>query len=591
MPEKPTPEYILDLAKRHEDLWAEAHAHWQVIDSYYNRTFALWPEGALNDLRTPYHPSTPTNIIDHAVDIQLAFDPKPHRPPASKAETSQEYADLIERWITAAFNHVALLEPVLTWKQIGKHLITYGYTVVEGPVLDLSDVPEEPKRQRGETATKWEGRQTRYEIEARRHFPLRVRAPHPARVLLDPTKKMPREAIKRVRQFAGKLAEMTKKKRRNRQIELVYEAGDNYFEPVDTTEYWTRDYHAVFASGDLLWIDVNTWGYVPFAHAFAGWGLEPTNEDEINPRNLAVGILDPILDSIKVQAQAATGRHNALMEAAYAQRATTRDPSEVTQQLNTSDILQLKPGELWWMDVPNLPAWMFQSEQGLDQDIERGSFARALTGIREPGVSTVGQQAILSTAANRKFAAPLRQLELLATVVARNMLRLVDVLGKSMELDGVTLTPKEIQHDYAVDMKLQVIDPVLSLQERQLGLQELAAGVLSIESYWSRANLEDASGERKRMLKDLVRSEPRVQALGADEVLREMGIFYELERWEAMQAEAERRKNSLLGPDGQPLSRTMGSDMGIGAGGDRLRQPLNGATVKPGQAMMPPGGI
>ena len=590
MPEKPTPEYILDLAKRLEDLWAEAHEHWAVIDSYYNRTFALWPEGALRETRTPYHPSTPTNIIDHAVDIQLAFDPKPHRPPASKAETGQEYADLIERWITAAFNHVALLEPLSTWKQIGKHLILYGYTVVEGPVLDLSDVPEEPKRRRGESATEWEGRQERYKIEARRHFPLRVRAPHPARVLLDPTVKMPREAIKRVSQFAGKLAEMTKRKSRNRQIERVYEAGENYFEPIETTEYWRVDYHAVFASGDLLWIDDNTWGYVPFAHAFAGWGLEPTNEDEINPRNLAVGILDPILESIKVQAQAAAGRHNALMEAAYNQRATTRDPSEIAQQLNTSDILQLKPGELWWLDVPNLPAWIFQSEQWLDQDIERGSFARALTGMREPGVSTVGQQAILSTAANRKFAAPLRQLELLATVVARNMLRLVDVVGKSIELDGVTLTPKEIQHDYAVDMKLQVIDPVLSLQERQLGLQELQAGVLSIESYWARANLEDASGERRRMLKDLVRKDPSVQALMGEAVLQEMGIFELLERLKAERAEAQ-RQSGLLGPDGQPLSRTLGSDMGIGAAGDRLRQPLNGATVKPGQAGLLPGGI
>ena len=590
MPEKPTPEYILDLAKRLEDLWAEAHAHWAIIDSYYNRTFALWPEGALNDSRTPYHPSTPTNIIDHAVDIQLAFDPKPHRPPASKGETSKEYADLIERWLSAAFNHVALLEPMLTWKQVGKHLITYGYTVVEGPMLDLSGGPEEPKRRRGEPTTEWEGRKQRYEIEARRYFPIRVRATHPARVLLDPTEKMPREAIKRVSQFAGKLHEATTRKRRNRQIERVFEAGDNYFEPVETTDYWTSGYHAVFASGDLLWIDVNTWGYPPFAHAFAGWGMEPTNEDETNPRNLAVGILDPILESIKVQAQAATGRHNALMEAAYNQRATTRDPSEIAQQLNTSDILQLKPGELWWLDVPNLPAWMFQSEQGLDQDIERGSFARALTGIREPGVSTVGQQAILSTAANRKFAAPLRQLELLATVVARNMLRLVDVLGQSIELDGVTLSPREIQHDYAVDMKLQVVDPVLSLQERQLGLQELAAGVLSTESYWSRANLEDASGERKRMLEDLVRRDPRVQSLMADAVLKEMGIFQFLEQLEAQQAQ-QQQNGTLLGPDGQPLSRTLGSDRGIGSAVDRLRQPLNGATAKPGLAQMPLGGI
>ena len=67
------------------------------------------------------------------------------------------------------------------------------------------------------------------------------------------------------------------------------------------------------------------------------------------------------------------------------------------------------------MEMQQLPGWMFESEQWLDKDMELGTYSRTLAGIRDQGVSTVGQQAILSTSAMRKFVAPSKQLEHLAS--------------------------------------------------------------------------------------------------------------------------------------------------------------------------------
>ena len=45
MSDKPTCEIINQYRKYLGDLWSNAHAKWETIDTYYNRTFQLWPQG------------------------------------------------------------------------------------------------------------------------------------------------------------------------------------------------------------------------------------------------------------------------------------------------------------------------------------------------------------------------------------------------------------------------------------------------------------------------------------------------------------------------------------------------------------------
>ena len=128
------------------------------------------------------------------------------------------------------------------------------------------------------------------------------------------------------------------------------------------------------------------------------------------------------------------------------------------------------------------------------------------------------------------------------------------------------------------NLAVGILDPVMQLQQRQLGLQEVAAGLKSMETYWAAdAKLEDATGERKRLLMDWVRKNPMVHQAMALEVAREEGIEALVERAIGISqggAETPPDGGPILGPDGMPLDQTMG-------GGGELRQGLTPNTVSP----------
>jgi len=248
------------------------------------------------------------------------------------------------------------------------------------------------------------------------------------------------------------------------------------------------------------------------------------------------------------------------------------------------------------MEMPNLPAWMFQSEEWLDRDIEMGTFSRALQGVRETGVSTVGQQAILTTAAGRKFVSPSKQLQHLATQSASHILQWVDVLDLSLRIRGHAIDPSMIESDYSILVSFELVDPVMQLQHRELGLREVQQGLKSKETYWSAdAKLEDATGEQRRLLEDLIRSDPRVQEVMAKAVAREAGILNMLEQQEEEQAKQQAQAEAqmqggggmpgqegpMLGPDGMPIQQSMGAMAGMGGQGRPTRNPLTPGTASP----------
>ena len=482
--DKPTPALIQEHRKYLSDLWSNTHAKWETIDTYYNRTFKLWPDGM--DRPDWYIPMRPRALVDHAVDHQLAFEPLVHRAPAGIGEEHKRRADKLEPALKAIMDEAQLQEPNLTWKQIGKHLLLYGYAVVEDG-LDTTIMQsrrDEPKKARNESPEDFQGRMRLWEHRKKTMMPFRTRAVHPARVLLDPLKKEPRLAIKHTYRLSQDLAEMTSarvdQRGKGSGVEVnPWEVQDNPFEMILCDEWWSDCWHALATdAGDLLFVEKNTWGFVPYAHAFSGYGQEPTSISEIDPTHLAVGLLDHALESLKAQAQAVAGRHNALIEATFNPVVTTGSADELQEQLARSDIIEVaNRGEVGRMELQQLPGWMFQSEEWLDKDMELGTYSRSLAGVREQGVSTVGQQAILSTSAMRKFVAPSKQLEHLASRSAEHILQLIDVMDLDMYVRGFDVSPTEIERDYSVRISFELVDPVLQLQQREMGLREVRAAL------------------------------------------------------------------------------------------------------------------
>jgi hypothetical protein len=574
---------MIDAYRSHlKEVWANAHRKWEKYDDYYFRTYSIW-DGEESHSRPGWlKPARPTSLVDNAVDHQLASEPTPHRHPVRTSEESRINADRIEEGMKAILDEASLLEPALTWKQIGKSLVHLGYAIHEIGVDSniLQRRADEPTKDSDQTEEEFKATQRLHDHYRRTAMPFRTRAPHPARILLDPWEKRPRVAIRHARRFSQDLHELTvSRKRRGRPVDIWEVRNNRPFELILVDEYWTECWHAMMVSGyvtgtgreytslkKLLFVEKNTWGFVPYAHAYAGFGQEPTNSDRIDPANLAVGILDSVMGDIRAQAQAVSGRHNALMDATFNPIGTRMGADELRDQLDQGDIVEMQDrSDVWRMDIPQLPRWMFQTEEWLSRDIEEGTFSRALAGVREQGVSTVGQQAILSTAAGRKFVGVARQLEHLASVASSQILQLIDLLDMDLTVRGKVIRPSYIESDYSIQVSFDLVDPVLQLQQRQLGLQEVGAGLKSMETYWSSdAKLEDASGERKRLLMDWVRKNPMVHQAMALEVAREEGIEALVERAigvsQGGNGAAPGDGGPLLGPDGMPLDETMGTN-------------------------------
>ena len=606
--EEPTPSMIDQYRSHLKEVWTNAHRKWEKYDEYYFRTFSVW-DGAESHSRPGWlKPARATALVDNAVDHQLASEPTPHRNPASQAESARENADRVEAALKSILDEASLLEPALTWKQQGKNLVHLGYSIHELGLdsMVLQRRAEEPTRDPGTPDDEWRAAQRLHDHYRRTAMPFRTRSPQPARILLDPWEKRPRVAIRHARRFSQDLHELTLSRKARGRTADVWEVRNNRpFELILVDEYWTEFWHAMMVSGHvtgtgreyhtmkkLLFVEKNVWGFVPYAHAYAGFGQEPTSSDKIDPANLAVGILDPVMADIRAQAQAVSGRHNALMDATFNPIGTRMGADELRDQLDQGDIIEMQDrSDVWRMDIPQLPRWMFQTEEWLSRDIEEGTFSRALAGVREQGVSTVGQQAILSTAAGRKFVAVSRQLEHLASVASSQILQLIDLLDLNLTVKGHNIRPSHIESDYSVDISFDLVDPVLQLQQRQLGLQEVAAGLKSMETYWAAdARLEDASGERKRLLMDWVRKNPMIHQALAMEVAREEGIESLVERALQMaEGGGEGQPGAaggapILGPDGMPLDQTMGGGaQGGGPPGGGMRQGLTPNTINPSQ--------
>ncbi|MAH48193.1 hypothetical protein CMI37_20385 [Candidatus Pacearchaeota archaeon] len=590
--QRPTGKFIDDLFTSLSNTWKAAHRDWEIRDTYYHRTYSLWtPEK--EQTRGKYRPSTPTNVIDHAADTQLAFEPRVHREPVGDSQESKEAANRIELAMKAVLDSSSLMELMLPWKQMGRHLVHYGYTPADGPVLNLSDRPTKPKRKRGEDDDDFSLREDIFRAGQKNWNPVRIRSTHPARVLLDPLNKQPRYAVKNISIVAHELHEMSKQKASRGLLDARVFDLENIdpYSLVEIIEYWTRRWHAVkLKSGEILWTEPSPGGIVPFAHAYAGFGMEPTDLKKVDPKFMAAGLLGPIIDSIKNQAQSASAKHQLLIAAAYAPRGTPRDPSEMAQQLQ-QDLIQGEEGDLWTVKTKEITRWMFEVGREAATDIEQGTFSRALAGQREAGVNTVGQQAILSTAAQRKFAAAAVQLQHLASITAGNILRLVDLaIKRPIGAEGKELRPADIAHNYDIKVTFEVIDPLLELQRRQLGIQEVQTGLKDMETYWQEdARIEDVVGLRKRLMMDKIRNSPIVAAKFAQETAREMGLggIVDEEMALAIVTDGE----SLEGGPGAGVENPM-DERGNGAAptterqaNRRLRNPVSPDTASPGDLL------
>lgn len=549
---KPDAGYITRLESHLIGVWSETWADWTEIDTFINGTFNLWPTG---DKRPEYHPPTAAAKLDQAVAIQLPQKPKVHRFGKDKSQKEENKADVVERWVENLLESAALFEPHPTVAQAKRHLMAYGYTVVEGPALDAVALSqheaEEPDAREYDDERQHETALRRWRQAKQNWNPIRIRAPHPRTILLHPELKQPREALKAVSRFQGDVWNLLKRKIAEglsdvHQIEFDPQ-HDDYYQQIKIKEYWSEDWHAMLgASDELLYVEHNGWGFLPYGHAFSGWGLMRTEEDRINPVNMAVGLFTKqVREALKMQAQSRSGEHNAMQEAAWYQYGYSgKDmPPEQAARVRARGSLMTGKKEDWWVaEMPALAQWLFEASGKTDEDIENGTFSKGLGGFRRPGVTTVGQEAILDTRGDKQFDVPSGQLDHLFTIVAQNSCRLVEVVNEKITIRDTTIGPEDIQGNYAVEVTFQRKDDIMLAQAKTTGLQEQKQGLIDPETYLTDTGRENAN--------EILRKVSIYKMLGSEQV---QGTIIAAAAAEFQRRVAMQQGTGLLGPNGQPI--------------------------------------
>ena len=218
--------------------------------------------------------------------------------------------------------------------------------------------------------------------------------------------------------------------------------------------------------------------------------------------------------------------------------------------------------------------------------MEEGTFTRSIGGIRDVGVSTVGQQAILNTAGHRKFVPINTQMQGLGTKSFEHILQWIDILDLDLTIEGHNIKRSMIGGDYSGKVTFQVADPVLQLQERQQALREWQAGAMALETFWSISGREDAAGERQRLAQDQVYAHPTINEEMVKIEAERLGLLKLLEGQGRNgntpgpgAGAVESGQSTILGPDGRPLETTLQG--GTGQTGEQLRQPITGQVARP----------
>ena len=603
--ERPEAEQITRFYSKMSELWSKAHEEFRDNDDYYQRKFNVWNQNYQG--RPIFYDSTPTHLVDHAVSTLMSFSPRIHREPVGDTEDDKINATNLEHGLKAVMDNAALHEPNLPWKMLSQYMVAHGYGVIEAPILSgLSDRPTSPDRANFATDEEYEQESAIFKANRKNFNPVRIRIPHPSTVLMNPTEKIPTIAIKASKMTAQSLHDQSvlKKRTQRRKFAEIFDMDNlDPWDEIETWDYWSPYWHVKMVANPAptygspnsvaatpIYMERNTWGFVPFVHAFSGLSGMDFAEEGGDPYNFAQGILSPNKETIRKRTQEISAFHQMLLRSAFAPMGTSRDPMTLAQAIQNEGILEGDMQDFWVMNTPDIPGWMQSIRAGTDSTLEMGTYSPALAGQRQAGVTTVGQQAILNTAGMRIFSGVAMQREHLASIVGSRILQLVDnvsELASGIGANGKLLTKAQVNGVYGIQIQFPHSEPVMDMQQRQMAMSEFGAGLIDPMTYYETAGYENGTEIKKRLIEESVRKLPAVREKIETLVAQELGLVDEENSAAAMEQIQQQAQGGMMGgaapgagapPQAGPPQE--GPPQGGGAPAD-LNEPLTPDTFTP----------
>jgi len=598
--ERPEAEQITRFYSKMTELWSKAHEEFRDNDDYYQRKFNVWNQNYQG--RPIFYDSTPTHLVDHAVSTLMSFSPRVHREPVGDTEDDKINATNLEHGLKAVMDNAALHEPNLPWKMLSQYMVAHGYGVIEAPILSgLSDRPTSPDRANFATDEEYEQESAIFKANRKNFNPVRIRIPHPSTVLMNPTEKIPTIAIKASKMTAQSLHDQSvlKKRTQRRKFAEIFDMDNlDPWDEIETWDYWSPYWHVKMVANPAptygspnsvaatpIYMERNTWGFVPFVHAFSGLSGMDFADEGGDPYNFAQGILSPNKETIRKRTQEISAFHQMLLRSAFAPMGTSRDPMTLAQAIQNEGILEGDMQDFWVMNTPDIPGWMQSIRAGTDSTLEMGTYSPALAGQRQAGVTTVGQQAILNTAGMRIFSGVAMQREHLASIVGSRILQLVDnvsELASGIGANGKLLTKAQVNGVYGIQIQFPHSEPVMEMQQRQMAMSEYGAGLIDPMTYYETAGYENGTEIKKRLIEESVRKLPAVREKIETLVAQELGLVDEENSAAAMEQIQQQAQGGMMGgaAPGAGAPPQEGPPQGGGAPAD-LNEPLTPDTFTP----------
>lgn len=512
-----------DSIKRYADVNAElldkSIVNWAENDTFFDQTYKVWATkiGGEVEGRPFYYTPKSRAIVLQPLKTQFSYEAKAHRNPVGDGEHATEWASLVERWMQATLFQLAALSLTPLWKALNRQQLLYGKAVLEAVRWVSQPEEEPPERNEDEDQDEFEGRLASWEWDRKHWFPFRAGVIHPSKFLADPWTKHPTEVVIRKVLKGWEIEQLVQKKIALKRALADTFTPDDPDKPNIVDEYFNKNWHAMkLKDGAMLFLERNRRGYVPYMQMYTGDGGERTNDEIADPKDLAVGIYDGNKDAIRTWDQQASTRHNMLMRKGWASLVTkANDPGakEALGQAARGDtVLGIGPDDISVIRYPDVTNDLFTEVGVQEKGLIENTFPPNITGQKQPGVDTVGQELLLSRAGQRIFdGIALNQAEA-ATWTAENILKALDRYGNPITVRGVTLEPKHIQHMYAIRVEFPNPDLTLQAVEWQQAEKDNVRGIIPDEEYRRIRGIEDEEKMRTGLLRDSIRKHPSVQA-------------------------------------------------------------------------------
>ncbi|MFH1486906.1 MAG: hypothetical protein ABIH46_12615 [Chloroflexota bacterium] len=488
--EEPTAQEVLDWHKHLSETWSKFREKNAGVEAQLKNDFPIWTDPIDIAERPSYHPGTGRQKVDDAVNVMVAYDPEIDIEPfvGTEGEIHKTRANTKENAARRMWEESGKSGPVHPARQATRSIVARGYSNMG---IFWEEPPLKPKKRSGDDKETTIRRERQWEIVQDSWCPLKIKTFNPTSVLIPPFDDPIGIAIQESRLTNMDIANQTERMAEYHEGIDKWEYDGKPMEKLTCYETWTDDHRVmVTADGRMVFSIDNFWGFSPWEHKFSGWGDEFAGEDGTDPAWFAAGLLDTLMETLLWQAKIRSGLNAVMMREAFNKLITKLSKEQLEAMIKGVAFFNTDPKDVQWLTSSQTSSHLSEEANWLDESVERGSIASVLAGMREPGVTTVGQNAQLIYYGGLKWVAPSKALSALASGVTSKMFRMIHLKNEAVKIAGFTIKPEDIDNVYRCAVTFEQADPILRMEKVKL---EAALAVQGYSDWWT---VHEAAGHK-----------------------------------------------------------------------------------------------